>query len=563
MVTVVTAYFEVPSKHSPLKYQGWIKTFLTNSEAKMVIFTDPKSAEMILKARGFDIEDAAISQKMESIKASTAPTAITIVARDDRTIIVVLDWTSLPLAEYQEYFRYCHTIDGEKGKHSPEVYRIWNAKPFLLEMVISDPNLNNPFGSEWFVFVDIGCCREVEGTSESIEMREALKSFPSLKMIEAEWPTNRIVLHSVAPSNGSDREIGETGLPRFLENRTSTLSCKASDRIQGGFFGGSISAVKMWKRIYLQLLEQFRKTKTFGGKEQNIFNAAVILYSGSVYMVEAQGWFWFRKRWSLLGEKRLPIALKRLKESLTAPVSELDLATVNNLYIGMEHETARNANMRQLCSKWFSKAKYTERVDGIKIPGFGRVSSLPLAHARALERGLTIADNSKFQPFLILENDCSEYRSPELHKLFVDGSLLLRYPSDADGIFLGITDCAVHPKLPIDLPATELQRVSIPHIPGLYRIFNMLSNHAYLVLTPRYARALKDCMIEASARKIQCDTLTARLGLTYNVYAYGGPPLFYQSSLLGGQEIQTKTRWDSNLAPTSIEGSIVPLTDLF
>ncbi|OWA51043.1 hypothetical protein BV898_15545 [Hypsibius exemplaris] len=50
-VTVVTAYYNIPSKHSNAEYLKWIGNFLPRIPCYMYLFTDEKSAEQLIKLR--------------------------------------------------------------------------------------------------------------------------------------------------------------------------------------------------------------------------------------------------------------------------------------------------------------------------------------------------------------------------------------------------------------------------------------------------------------------------------------------------------------------------------
>ncbi len=49
-----------------------------------------------------------------------------------------------------------HTKDPEKIHHSPELYAVWNSKPWMLKTALE----LNPFNSSFFYWMDIGSIRK-------------------------------------------------------------------------------------------------------------------------------------------------------------------------------------------------------------------------------------------------------------------------------------------------------------------------------------------------------------------------------------------------------------------
>lgn len=129
--TLVTAYFDVPSKSSQKWYHQWMQNMLSLQDA-MVIYTTPNNTDLILNLRKHAL---------------------------NRTVIINLALNDLPVATKasRSYWEFQLSTDYEKYIHkSFELFWIWLSKPYLVERAIFE----NHFSSNVFVWVDIGCFRD-------------------------------------------------------------------------------------------------------------------------------------------------------------------------------------------------------------------------------------------------------------------------------------------------------------------------------------------------------------------------------------------------------------------
>ncbi len=146
-ITLVTGYFATgKSKHDFLEYKIWFVNFLSQVEAPIVIFTQPSQAPHLQQLRGNKSTHYIIFDEIWD-----------------------LPWLNEPHFLYKDYHK-IHELDPEKLIHSPELYAIWNSKPWMLNTASE----LNPFNSTFFYWMDIGCVRN-EG------MKKELQHFPSLK----------------------------------------------------------------------------------------------------------------------------------------------------------------------------------------------------------------------------------------------------------------------------------------------------------------------------------------------------------------------------------------------
>lgn len=128
-VTLVTAYFDIPSKRPSSEYLPWIQHMMSLQD-NMVIFTSPDQVETIKLLRG---------------------------KRPTQLIALELSETRLAKQYGMEFWERQNSLEPgmEKYLHSKELYIVWNEKGHFLEKAIAE----NHFGTEFFAWVDIGYLR--------------------------------------------------------------------------------------------------------------------------------------------------------------------------------------------------------------------------------------------------------------------------------------------------------------------------------------------------------------------------------------------------------------------
>lgn len=129
-VTIVTAYFDIPSKRLAQDYLPWIQRFMTLQD-NMIIFTS--------------LDQVPLFQKLREHQPNTKVIAIAL----DETH-VVRDFGGMDFWQRQA------DLDPEKYLHSKELYVIWNEKGHFLERAME----LNPYGSDFFAWVDMGYLRD-------------------------------------------------------------------------------------------------------------------------------------------------------------------------------------------------------------------------------------------------------------------------------------------------------------------------------------------------------------------------------------------------------------------
>jgi glycosyltransferase involved in cell wall biosynthesis len=265
LVTIVTCFYSVKSKFSKSTYLEWISNFL-QLEANIIIFMDNDTdiLDLIKKYRtnGLDKKTYIINEKLET-------------------------WETY---KYYDYWKYCHSVDIEKERHSPELYMVWNEKTYFINRAIN----KNPFNSDWFFWTDIGSCRDKN-------IIKNIKSyFNPNNLFKNSLVSDKILLSFIEPLSKTDYELNKDNIPIIYNNLSELSSCKPVVKVQGGFFGGHLDSWKKWTTQFTETLNNFIKTKTFGGNDQYIMTTAFINYPlDAQYFIPPQNngdlWFYFLK----------------------------------------------------------------------------------------------------------------------------------------------------------------------------------------------------------------------------------------------------------------------------
>jgi len=227
MATIVTAYFNLEkSKASHETYVDWMQNMLI-IDNPMIIFCERESFGMINKFRENRIE---------------------------KTHIIITTFEDFYCFRYGKSFdEHFYKDTEQRVGHGVLLYMIWSEKSNFLKRAIE----LNPFNSEYFLWVDIGCFRRPN--TDFI-------NWPNPERI-SQMPKNKVLLLSVQPFTDFE------------------LSCKTKDelplfqftnRIGGTIFGGGKEILLKWHTLYYDMLEHFISIDRFIGKDQSIMNSVYL-----------------------------------------------------------------------------------------------------------------------------------------------------------------------------------------------------------------------------------------------------------------------------------------------
>ena len=203
--TIVTAYFDIPSKHASKEYEEWMANMLSLQDA-MVIYTTPDMIATIERLRAHAMERTlVVSTKLEDTQMGTRYGAT--------------------------FWETQHALDPERSIHvDPRLYWIWHEKAELVRRTV----VSNPFRSSFFAWVDIGYFRTTQYNGKT--------------MIRAIPPTLR-----------KDQVL-------MLDATTLIDSKRLGNYVGGGFIGGYAEGLEQWHTKYYALLDGHKDE--FIGKDQ-------------------------------------------------------------------------------------------------------------------------------------------------------------------------------------------------------------------------------------------------------------------------------------------------------
>ena len=231
-ITLVTAYFRIPSKRSESYYRSWMNNFLS-LDACIVIYTD-LAAESILKVRA--------GKKTIVHQAVFSSLVPKFCPYGNRSLL---------------FWKLQHLQDPEGHLHRAHyVYQMWGMKTSLLKDVIT----GNPFDSQAFFWLDIGYFRD--------------DGFNGL----------------------SPRKLRTTELTKFYMMEVREFDTPNRDWLAGGVFGGSPEKSLQFHDAYRQAMDGMLAKGEFIGKDQSVFNRVCLEYQDLCTVVRVErfnGVVWF------------------------------------------------------------------------------------------------------------------------------------------------------------------------------------------------------------------------------------------------------------------------------
>jgi len=196
----------------------------------------------------------------------------------------------------------------------------------------------------------------------------------------------------------------------------------------------------------------------------------------------------------------------------------LDIRDIDIVFLHGPHRPERREHMETLISS-----------KGLKGRAFVGVSDQGKKSAAAgLVKLMKERLEGEFRPFIFMEDDCS---ATEWFRYEIP------LPEDADAVYLGVSVWGMHPEREQAIQYIIKERAS----DELFRIYNMLSTHAVLILTRAWVQNVLKCYEHAYSNMSSPESFDVPVAYSmphYNVYALK-TPLFYQDAKIGGQEEPT------------------------
>lgn len=235
--TLVTAFYEVPSKRPLNKYMEWIANFFTSYPGHLVIFTEKKYEQLFWSFRS---------------------------NYKEKTRIIISRPETWPASHdfSEEFWKAQHEMDHEKHYHSPELYKVWYQKNEFVQRTIRE----NPFKHKKFMWCDAGMVRE-----------PLVQKYMSTMVHGQRILNDKMTVFQVFPYKNEEREeFKKNGLVDFHLNK---------DRIGAGILAGGLEAWSLWDKHYKEMIRRFLEKGWFVGKEQNIFANMALQWPRDVHII--------------------------------------------------------------------------------------------------------------------------------------------------------------------------------------------------------------------------------------------------------------------------------------
>jgi hypothetical protein len=217
-VTVVSAYYIIPSKYDNNQYINWIVSFF-DLNCNIVFFSDFETIELIKHKCSDKLKD-------KNIMFINKP------------FHELFYWSD----KFKKIWIDHHKLDREKKIHSPELYAIWNEKTKFVMHAIQ----LNPFKSSKFLWVDAGCFR-------NNDLNKNYCKFPNGNKI----PEDKMLFLNIS---------------KFIETDYINRDFKKINRIGAAIYGSGIETWKKWTNTYDKMINTFILNNVFAGKDQSIIN---------------------------------------------------------------------------------------------------------------------------------------------------------------------------------------------------------------------------------------------------------------------------------------------------
>ena len=326
-LTITTAYFPFPSKHSSTNYHQWLANFLSLNPTPIVIYTTPAFYPHMAAIR-YNHLFTNCNHTHFTLNTLNSPHLVPCQLQHDRSLtdfpthfnITFASPLALPITSlYSSYWESQLAMDPERKKHTPTLYATWNAKAYLVNRTATE----NPFHSKYFAWMDAGQFRnphkpwqsavdveklaavfgesEVESGAEYREYNATVHPHPSATAVVSRQHKLLVNLVHTLPASYCSPVDPLTSFPLTL----------LSDHTAGQSFLGTAHAIHWYTDAYYRLLLSYQQRGVLWGKDQNVANGLVWGYKGSVIMLAAwkvsgieqcvvgRGW---DAHWSWMGE---------------------------------------------------------------------------------------------------------------------------------------------------------------------------------------------------------------------------------------------------------------------
>ena len=227
-LTLVSAYYQIKSKHTYSDYFNWISNIVLLNKS-FVFFSNKEFMPLLKQLRPKDLYY--------------------------KTVFIELEINDFyTYRNFYNEFNKTFTIDIENSIHSVPLYLIWGEKSMFLKKAIK----NNYFNSKCFYWIDAGYFQEKNKT----DMNRYINNWPSTKKC---FEDKRLLMGQV--KNFSD--IFKEKIINF--DLVAHKNLQKDINVIGGLFGGQVDNILKFIKIYYKTIKVFAKKNLFIGKDQNLY----------------------------------------------------------------------------------------------------------------------------------------------------------------------------------------------------------------------------------------------------------------------------------------------------
>ena len=235
-VTIVTAYYEFPSKHSVAEYRAWFENFsFLNPKCPLVVYSTGPALQWI----------RALCSK-----------------RTERTRIIDLPMEEFELYPHLPELQKQTALDPEQEVHTSLCYLIWNEKPHFVRRAIQA----DLFHTRYYCWMDCGIARDARLSTLMMDVFNP----QALRYLENRV-RDRIAFLAIDKSNLDRFRSRDTFQISRINHAPHTL-----DAIGGTVFFGLKSSCEWFALQHLNLFRAYLQQNRFVGKDQNIYANLVV-----------------------------------------------------------------------------------------------------------------------------------------------------------------------------------------------------------------------------------------------------------------------------------------------
>ncbi|KAF7437141.1 hypothetical protein PC9H_003977 [Pleurotus ostreatus] len=255
-VLIVSAFYPLSkSKHPIENYKAWLNRFLQNIESPVYFFTTPAMEGLIRGCR--------------------ANHPIYINTTFERAFDVP------PLHGLEGEYEKMQAKDREGFRHSPELYSVWNAKPYFLDEAVRNVNSLDPFAQNapslptynYGFWVDAGSFRQEHFYQRWPDAQRVQEVFEEGSQLTG-TPQDELIFFPICT-------IPERGWKRWRESDGPV----DFDFSEGSFFGGSPKAISWYAQTFYAQHDKYLANGIFVGKDQTVINAIMFLHANKFVSV--------------------------------------------------------------------------------------------------------------------------------------------------------------------------------------------------------------------------------------------------------------------------------------